>query len=128
VNEEWKIDMKAVAGQFGGGMDMELDTDKATGTGKLLKVYQKDGKQFGEIQVKLDMPIKSVGKGAQSIKPEAGSKLSLDGTMDVCIDGTAATGTLKAKMKMNITAMPPMVSVMVNVDVDSVTSQKDLKK
>src|SRR5262249_25527067 len=42
--DEWKIDMNAVAKYFAAGEDIDVDGDKSTGTGKLLKVYKKDGK------------------------------------------------------------------------------------
>jgi hypothetical protein len=126
--DEWKIDMKAVAQYFSAGEDLDVDGDKATGTGKLLKVYKKDGKQFGEIMVKLEMPVKSLGKGNMKIDAEKGSKVVLSGTMDVCIDGSASTGSLKAKMLMDVSAMPPGASVTLKVDVDSQTAQTELKK
>ena len=126
--DEWKIDMNAVAKYFAAGEDIDVDGDKSTGTGKLLKVYKKDGKQYGEISVKLDMPVKTVGKGAMKIDAEKGSKFTLSGTMDVCIDGAEATGSLKAKVQLNVSAMMQGVSISLSVDADSETKQTELKK
>jgi hypothetical protein len=125
-NGEWKIDMKAVAKYFAAGEDIEVDADKSTGTGKLLKVYKKDGRQYGEISVKLDMPVKTVGKGAMKVDAGQGSKLTLNGTMDVCIDGAEATGSLKAKMQLNVSAMAMGASITLNVDADTETKQTEL--
>jgi hypothetical protein len=128
VGDEWKIDMKEVARQFGGGNEVELDGEKATGSGKLLKVYTKDGKQFGEIQIKLEMPIKSIGQAPASFEAGQGSKMTLTGTLDACIDGTSHAGTMKAKVKVNLSAMPMGTSIEVAADIDSTTTQKDVKK
>jgi hypothetical protein len=128
VGDEWKLDGKAIAKLFSSGEDMEVDGDKSAGTGKLLKVYKKDDKTFGEIAVKLDLPIKTVGKGAQKLDADKGSKVTLNGTLDMCIDGGAANGTFKAKLQMNIGAMPMGASVTVNVDGDSQTTQTELRK
>jgi hypothetical protein len=125
MNDEWKIDMKDVTKKLGSGDEMELDADKAKGTGKLVKVYMKDGKQFGEIQINLELPIKSIGKGE---KASEGSKVTVNGTLDVCIDGSSYAGTAKLKSQVMLTAMPMGVAVTVTADIESNESQTDGKK
>jgi hypothetical protein len=108
VNETWKIDMGPVTKEFGADAQMELDAAKATGTGTLKKVYKKDGRQYGEMVLKLEMPIKSVGSGPKKIVAQDGSKGVLEFTMDVCIDGSEASGVLKGTMKFDLTAKLPL--------------------
>jgi hypothetical protein len=126
--DEWELDIKEIAKSFGSGDEMELDGEKGKGTGKLVKVYKKDGKQFGEIQIKMEIPVKAVGKAPASIKTAEGSKLVLTGTMDACIDGTSHAGTMKMKTQMTVTAMPMGASVAVTADIDTTETQTDGKK
>jgi hypothetical protein len=108
VNETWKIDMGPIAKEMAADAQMELDAAKATGTGILKKVYKKDGRQYGEMAFKLEVPIKSVGAGPKKIAAQDGSKGVLEFTMDACIDGSAASGVLKGVVKFDLTAKLPL--------------------
>jgi hypothetical protein len=126
---EWKLDMAAVVKEMMKGEDVALDPDKATGSGKLAKVYQKDGKTFGELSYKLTVPVKSLGKGKQQLKFEAGAASVLEGTQDVCIDGTAATGVSKSKAHLKGTAPQPNDETLtLSITVESQETRKELPK
>ena len=93
VGEGWKIDMEAVVNNVKGD-EIGVDAAKATGTGSLLKVYKKDGLQFGAIQIKMMIPVKSIGKAQAKVD---NGMIKFDGTFDFCIDGTSENGTLIMK-------------------------------
>ncbi len=85
-----------------GGNGLDIDNAKAAGTGKLVKAYKKDGKQFGELQYKLELPIKALNNG--QLKFPDGTKMVLEFSVDGCIDGTSADGSSKMKMALDGTA------------------------
>jgi hypothetical protein len=134
LNDTWRIDMGALAKDFTANTQVEVDLTKATGTGRLKKVYAKDGKQVGELQFLVEMPLKSVPSGpGTKLDLQAGSKASIDVTLDVCIDGTSVAGTLKGKMKMNFQAAVPLGngatgSLTATTEFDNTVSKKEVRK
>lgn len=99
--ESWKLDVPPILDNlFKGSAEMEFHDAKATGTGKLVKAYMKDGRQFGEIQYNLVVPLKTMGKVPTQRTFDDGAKMTLDLTMDVCIDGTSEAGTIRARMEL----------------------------
>jgi hypothetical protein len=100
--ESWTIDMAPIVKDIAKEGEMELDADKATGTGTLLKAYKKDDKQFGRLKVELKLPLKQLGKGATKIVADQGSFVSMEANPDGCIDGTADVGTVKSTFKMEL--------------------------
>ena len=99
--DEWKLDIAEMEKEFDKDEHAVLDQKKTTGTGKLLKVYYKDGKKFGEMQFKIDATIKSLGLEASAVKFPDGAKCVVDITLDACIDGTADAGTMKTKVTIS---------------------------
>jgi hypothetical protein len=106
LNEAWKVEMAPVAREFENSTGMQVDAARATGSGQLKQVYEKDGRRFGVLAVKLEMPILAIG-GQQRIALESGARLVVDVTLDACIDGTAATGVLKASFVLDAAATVP---------------------
>ena len=104
VGQTWKIDMPKIVAELSKQGGMELDDAKSTGQGTLVKAYKKNGRQFGEMKFKMEMPVKSVGTGIQQLKFMAGAKIAMDFTLDGCIDGSADAGVMKMKMIMTGTA------------------------
>lgn len=131
AGEEWKLDMAALAKEFGKDGEGAFDVAKSSGTGKLLKVYAKDGKQFGEMQFKVEMPIKSMGKEGAQIKFADGAKFVMDMTVDWCIDGSLDAGTMKAKMTMTGTGTLdslPGSTVALDLTMETQQTQKEPAK
>ena len=56
----WEIDMDKVAAEMSKSAKMTIDASKASGSGKLLKTYKKDGKQFGKLTIDMKMPITEI--------------------------------------------------------------------
>lgn len=108
VGDTWKIDTKELLKDFEKDAGIEGDLAKATGTGKLVKAYKKDGKQYGEVSVTVDIPLKSVGKDNDKLTFTQG-KMTIVLTFDGCIDGTAGDGKAKIKMTMAGKATHPML-------------------
>lgn len=77
VNEVWDLSTGRKGTQPTAGA-------KTTGTGKLIRVYQQDGRQYGVFTLHLEM-VATPGFPA----------ISADITFDGCIDGTSTDGTLK---------------------------------
>jgi hypothetical protein len=131
VNETWKVDVAAFAKEFGKEDGFAFDLTKATGTGKLLRAYKKDGKQYGVLEFKLEFPIKSLGMGAQKITMQPGSLITFTFLVDACIDGTAANSSMKAEavMKASGTLTVDGQEFKVTLDYRNTTqeSQEELK-
>jgi hypothetical protein len=89
VGETWKITGKDVSALFA---DPTIDSDKAKGIGKLLKVYKKDGKQWGSLEFKIQMEQRP--KDAP-----AAIKIDLTGVLDTPIDGSSTAGKMTFKAK-----------------------------
>lgn len=134
INDTWKLDMAALAKDFSSNTQVEVDAPKAAGTGQLKKVYQKEGRSFGELHFLIDMPLKSVpGDQGKKLELKPGSKASLDVTLDVCIDGTSVAGSMKGKMKMNFQAAVPLGKeatgrLTAATEFDNNVSKKEAKK
>jgi hypothetical protein len=130
VGDTWKLELAEILKEFGTKGDMEFDTAKATGKGTLTKAYKKDGKQFGVMSMKIDAPLKSMGKGQLKFAENEG-KLSLDLSMDVCIDGTASEGTMTMKMALTGTAtleQLPGARAVFDLLIDGTETQKQLPR
>ena len=102
LNEAWAIDAAKLAKSFGSEAPFELDPAQSKATGKLIKAYKKDGRQFGVIQVTIDFTPTEFKAGGDTIPLKKGSKLGLVVTIDACIDGTSHDGDAKMAVTINI--------------------------
>jgi hypothetical protein len=103
VGETWKLNKDVVKKLLGNEDGIKSDVEKASATGKLVKAYKKDGKQFGVLQFDFEIPIQSAG-GLQFAQ---GAKATLNIVADVCIDGTADVGTMTGKFALKGDATAP---------------------
>jgi hypothetical protein len=106
--DTWDVDVKAVEKMF--GEDMKVDTAKAKATGKLVKVYDQDKAKFGVIEFTIELPIASIEvPGVGAVDATAGSKLTVNITLDACIDGTryaaSSTGTVGGEVGAKVQGM-----------------------
>jgi hypothetical protein len=108
LNETWSLDLKPLLASYSRAANMEFDADKAEGTGKLVKVYDRDGARFGVLQLHLGMPIKAFLMGEQKQAVEPGAKWTLDLTLDGCIDGTRIDGTRKTTHDIRAASQVPI--------------------
>jgi hypothetical protein len=133
VNETWKIDpegLKALSKRE--GAEMPLDLDKAGGTGRLVRAYRKDGRQFGVLEFRIEMPLKgTIGK--EKLEVATGTKMTVQIKLDACIDGQVGDGTADRVAKMDLTGTvkgPDGNDYKVVLNGNSVkkSTQKDLPK
>jgi hypothetical protein len=101
VGESWKLDLKPyVAATMKGAL---VDLDKSSGEVRLVKVYTKEGTQFGILEVKIRILVTGFNESARFDAP---ATYEIDRTLDAAIDGTStayvssSTETLKAKGKV----------------------------
>jgi hypothetical protein len=97
VGDTWKVDTTPLLHGF--QKDEKVTVKRAEGTGKLVKVYAKDGHQFGVIETTIALEfmvdVKQVDpktKGSLS----ATQKLTMKVTFDGCIDGKLAQGRVQS--------------------------------
>jgi hypothetical protein len=94
--ETWAVD-GAVLKEAMKADGPRIDPDKAKAEGKLVKAYQKDGRQYGVVEVTVDAPITGLAK----VDVKEG-RLSVAVSGDGVIDGTAAAGTTKTVTKVSL--------------------------
>jgi hypothetical protein len=105
VNGTWKPDIALFVKEMMKSEDTPLDIDaaKSTATGKLLKAYKQDGKQFGAVEIEMNMPLNSIPAGPNmKIVMEAGSNIKITFRFDGCIDGTSNSGKMDMVMEMKM--------------------------
>jgi hypothetical protein len=112
VGMSWKIDPAILIKEFEKEAKgaAPLDKDKVTATGKLVRAYKKDGKQFGVLAFEIEMPLKGEFPLGETKAPiQAGSKISLRINADTCIDGTSSdvVGEMSMHMTLNATFKGP---------------------
>jgi len=128
VNEAWTVDPKKISAAFETGGPFTLDAAKTKVTGKLVKVYEKDGKRFGVIELTLTLAVKELKLDNQELPMKPGSKVTATTTFDLCIDGTAHSGTEKSALTFDLNGDIPngKLAVTGTVKVDKVV--EDLGK
>lgn len=122
VNESWKPDVAAVAKELSKDGGMIIDSAKSTSTGKLLKAYKKDGRQYGVIEIELNMVMTKIAAGPSAIELNPGSMAKVTLRFDGCIDGSANSGTMDMTMEMK------MVGALKTADGIEVKIDANLKK
>jgi hypothetical protein len=134
VDENWKLDVSPVVKDAAKNAGMELDGDKAKGTGTLLKAYKKDDKQYGQVKLVLTLPIKTWGAGDNKMVADPGAVASTEMIVDGCIDGTSSTSAVKSSTKLDFKSsnVPDgkggKSAVTVTVDTKSEEVRKELPK
>jgi hypothetical protein len=86
VNEPWALDPKLLAGAF--AERGELDAGKSRGSARLVKVYERGGKQFGVIEFELDMAVKAM----KQLTFDSPARFAVKGSLDTVIDGSSTAG------------------------------------
>jgi len=107
VGETWKVPVEILIKIFAKKGGTEFDADKASGTGKLLRVYKHGGKQFGVFDFHVELPLKAIEMEKKQYKTEAGSKVTFMITQDACIDGSDAGYTMTIAFHIHSVAAVP---------------------
>jgi hypothetical protein len=95
VNDNWTLDVVHLARDFSKDGKIETDDTKAKGSGKLLKVYEKNGKQFGVFELAIEVPVTALINDGNKTPTKEG-KITIKLERDGPIDGTLGETTIKA--------------------------------
>ena len=92
VGDEWNVDFAAIPA-LGGKAQDGYNKEKSKITGRLVRAYKKDGKQWGVIEVKIALVLDS-----------ARAKGTSDSTVtyDIVIDGSERSGTVKITTRLAV--------------------------
>jgi hypothetical protein len=80
---------------------IDLDLDRASAKGKLVRVYRKDGQQHGVLEITVDLPIKAMRDKTGKMTMRPGAAFRFVCTFDGCIDGSATAGEFVGKVTMS---------------------------
>jgi hypothetical protein len=101
VNDTWKFDVAPLARDFSKDGKIDVDDTKSKGSGKLLKVYQKNGKQFGVFELLIEFPVTHLNNDGTKTPTKEG-KITIKLERDGCIDGTLEESTVKVNFDGDI--------------------------
>jgi hypothetical protein len=120
VGETWDVDIAKVAKGIGGALPIDLK--QSTGTGKLVKVYQKDGHQFGTLELDLKLAVNSLGP----MKLDKAIPFNMKLVADTAIDGSTTAGTMRmdGDLKGNVEIMQGGQTVTVILDITTEARQE----
>lgn len=108
VGEAWQLDRKALIAAWGKDLGLaQADEADMKGTGRLLKAYQRDGRQYGVLRVEATIPLKAVDSEGKQQKLEAGSGMTIEMELDACIDGSRHDGTMKVTSESRLSFRHP---------------------
>ncbi len=93
VGESWTVDAALLAKEFTKDGKIEIDDAKSKGSGKLVKAYQKDGKQYGIIELAMEFPVTALTGDGNRVPTKEG-KIVLKAQRDGPIDGSFGASTL----------------------------------
>jgi hypothetical protein len=105
VGDSWPMDMDYIAKQFAG--TAAIDVKASNGNGKLGQVYDRGGSKFGIMEFHILLVLKEGKLGELTV--QAGSQISVEQSVDMCIDGTRGSGTIKSTVvtKVNGSFLTP---------------------
>jgi hypothetical protein len=98
VNETWTIATEPFNKELEEAKT-KIDAGKSTAKGKLLNVYEKDGRRFGVFEARLEFSLLNLGQ--QNAMP-----LLYEVTLDICIDGSSSEFLRTEKYRMGDAKQP----------------------
>src|SRR5262249_51140439 len=93
VGETWAVDASAVSDLLGKGAVL----DSASGEGKLIRVYEKDGKKFGVLELTVRLSLKALG--VLAFRPPGVQERTIG--VAPAIDGGSTAGLLTATSRLS---------------------------
>ncbi len=123
VGDTWKYDVAPLAKAFSGDGKLEIDDAKSTGSGKLLKAYTKNGRQYGIIELTMEFPITHIDHDGNKV-PVKGGKMTIQLQADTCIDGSLGdsrltgnvSGDVRAEINANGMDLTLVIAIRAKVD------------
>jgi hypothetical protein len=108
VGETWSFDPQPLLEAWPKPAQVRTDLAKASGTGKLSKVYRRDGQLFGVLEFRVEVPVLGVDYGRRPATLEPGARLAYSLTVDACIDGAASTFSLRMQDELRVEVRIPV--------------------
>jgi hypothetical protein len=94
VGADWTFDMGPPIKDFVRTGRFAVDKAWATGTGHLSKATPTGGAQYGQIHLRMDIPITAMAvTGKERIPVLSGSRATFELSLDLCIDGSLPNAT-----------------------------------
>jgi len=128
IGETWNIDTALVAKSFESVVPFKLDVPKSKVTGKLLKVYTKDGKQYGSIETKLKFVVKEFKLDGQEMELKPESFMEVTSVIEQCIDGSSHALDDKSTIKMDLVGEIPNGSLRIGATAKLTKKIEDVGK
>ena len=128
IGEPWVVDTAMVVKSFESVVPFTLDVEKSEVVGKLLKVYQKDGKQFGTIEMNVTLVVKEFKLDGQEIEMKPGSTMVITSITEQCIDGTSHNLNEKSTITMDLTGEIPNGSLKIGASAKLTKTIEDIGK
>jgi hypothetical protein len=104
LNEKWTFEVGPLAKAFAGDGKILVDDAKSTGSGQLIKAYQKNGKQFGVIELTMEFPVTQFVGDDGTKHATKNSKIVIQLEVDGCIDGSLDEFQLKGTIRADVRA------------------------
>lgn len=99
VGGEWKIDTRRLAAI----LKLPRDPASSKGSGRLARVYRKDGRLYGVLVIRLELAMKGpIGDDDPKPNLKPGSKFVLDVVQHCCIDGTRIDTQRETSMTVDL--------------------------
>jgi hypothetical protein len=99
VNETWKIPIAEMMKAWEKDGKLTVDPDKTSASGKLLKAYKKDGRQFGDMVFTLELAVKTIQAENGEMTCEPGTIMNLEFKVSACIDGSTDESVSQSNMR-----------------------------
>lgn len=107
VNEMWKVPMPEFLKTFEKQAKLTIVADKASGSGKLTKTFKKDGRLYGDLVIRLDLPVKALKLPTGDVPCKEGAMLTVTMKATSCIDGSISDERAEWTVNLNGTASIP---------------------
>lgn len=105
VGDPWKLEVTPIGRELARSSNFALDEAKSTGTGKLLRVYRKGGRQFGVIETVMDFTITHLVDPKSGVRtPCQDSSVRLKSVTDTCIDGAREQSVTRSSWTSDVRA------------------------
>lgn len=121
VNETWELDAATIA-KFSGDFPFPVDKAKSSGSGKLITVYSKGGKQWAVMEHNLKFVIDGDNGGMKM-----SGTMMMSATLDAIVDGSSHEGVMKMKASATISAKGRGVEMELAIEADGVETRTPVK-
>ncbi|OWK43319.1 hypothetical protein [Fimbriiglobus ruber] len=126
LNESWTVDIDKVVKSFENSGVFTLRPEQTKVTGKLTKVYEKNGRQYGLITLDIVLAVKEMKSDGNEIPIKAGSTLKAVITIDGCIDGSSHSGVDDTELTIDLTGEIPNGTIAIKGKAKIHKTTKDL--